>query len=414
MKELLAVSWEMPPLTGPRATQVARTMVALADLGWRSRTVCFDPRSTRYQQDGDVSVEQASEGRATLIPVRSPEEWLGVRVLWRLVPPLKHFPDEKRVWIPGALRAARRALATTPVDALVTFAQPWSDHLIGLCVKREQGLPWVAHFSDPWVDSPYQRQGSTIARRAAAWERAIIQEADRVVFVNTYTRDRVMAKYPGAWHSKCAVVPQGHDGAVQSGAASARLGAPLRIVYTGRFYDGLRTPDAFLRALATVHHEQSLANRISVTFVGAAMDSYSVLADRLGVSQLVTFTGRVSPRAALQEAASANVLLVIDSAATDGPSLFLPSKLIDYLPLRRPIIGVTPAQGPTGDLLRELQYPVIRPGDEAGLAALLRTLGANPAHLVLSPRHDSVASRYHIAKTTAQFAAVLDDACAGR
>ena len=48
-----------------------------------------------------------------------------------------------------------RALA----QATVSFAQPWTNHLVGMRLHRDSGLPWVAHFSDPWIDSPYQ-QGS--------------------------------------------------------------------------------------------------------------------------------------------------------------------------------------------------------------------------------------------------------------
>src|SRR5688572_31056651 len=49
-------------------------------------------------------------------------------------------PDEKRVWLPAALRAARQDIAATPVDLIVSFAQPWTDHLIGLQLARETGL----------------------------------------------------------------------------------------------------------------------------------------------------------------------------------------------------------------------------------------------------------------------------------
>ncbi len=137
MKRLLAISWEMPPLSGPRAVQVTRTLTALGSLGWRSRVVCFGPRSGRYHQDYRVPVEETSSGMTTRLPVPSPEEWLFFRALWRVCPPLKHHPDEKRVWLPGALAEARRSLAEEPADAIVSFAQPWTDHSPGCgCTAR--------------------------------------------------------------------------------------------------------------------------------------------------------------------------------------------------------------------------------------------------------------------------------------
>lgn len=415
-KRLLAISWEMPPLSGPRAVQVTRTLVALGEFGWRSRTVCFSPRSDRYQQDHRASVEQLSGGLASLIPVRSPEEWFFFRALWRAVPALKQLPDEKRVWMPGALRAARAGHAALPASLIVSFAPPWTDHLIGLRLKRETGLPWVAHFSDPWVDSPYFTASRWHRRRAEVWERQVIAEATRVVFVNTYARDRVMAKYPNEWLAKTAVVPQGFEAPFRPRPAeSGATARALRIVYTGRFYPGIRTPETFLDALAAVNKRVPLRGRLDVQFIGAGMSAYAQRASALGLGHSVSFSGRVAPQHATDRAAAADVLLIIDAPSDNGPSLFLPSKLVDYLPLRKPILGITPLEGPTADLLRELGYPIVDPRDVAGIAQLIQELiehkGRRPGP---SQGHEAVSRPYAIRETTRAFAAVLDQALEAR
>ena len=416
LKRLLAISWEMPPLSGPRAVQVTRTLAALPEHGWRSRVICFGPRSDRYHQDHRVSIETLSGGQASLVPVPSPEEWLIFRALWRLAPPIKHFPDEKRVWMPAALRAARQEIAATPVDLIVSFAQPWTDHLIGLQLARDTGLPWVAHFSDPWVDSPYFQRRGAVRRRAEAWERDVIATARRIIFVNVHARDRVMAKYPESWKARSVVIPQTFEPA--AGAPThppIAADRPMRIVYTGRFYTGIRTPEALLRAIAQLHDESSLLGRIVVEFVGADMTAYARQASRLGLDGLVTFSGRKPPTEARARAATADVLLVVD-AATPGESLFLPSKLIDYLPLRRPILGLTPSVGPSGDLIRELGYRVVPPDDDAAIADALRQLLKSyvAGRLVASLQHDSVAERFSVARTTRRFADVLEQALEAR
>jgi glycosyltransferase involved in cell wall biosynthesis len=413
VKQLLAICWEMPPLSGPRAVQVTRTLAALPEHGWSSRVICFGPTSNRYNQDHHVSLEQLSGGQASLIRVASPEEWLFFRSLWRVAPPLKRFPDEKRVWMPAALRAARREVAAARPDAIVSFAQPWSDHLIALQLRREFGLPWVAHFSDPWVDSPYFPHHGLVRQRAEAWERDVISQATRVIFVNSHTRDRVMAKYPPSWKTKSDVIPQTFEGELAPGRPSGS--GPMRIVYTGRFYDGIRTPEALLTAVAQLNGQSPLTGKIEIEFVGGDMASYARQASRLGLDAVVRFAGRVSPAQARERAASADVLLVIDAPGPDG-SLFLPSKLVDYLPLRRPILGLTPAIGPSAEVIRELSYALVEPDDVRGIAAALAALlkSHDAGRLVPSLQHDSVAARFTIAKTTRTFARVLDQAVAAR
>lgn len=409
MKNLLAISWEMPPLSGPRAVQVTRTLVSLATFGWNSRVICFDAASDRYQQDHRVSVETLSGGAVTRLPVRSPEEWLVFRALWRVCPLLKHLPDEKRVWLPSAVAEGRRALREQPADLIVSFAQPWSDHLIGLRLHRETGLPWVAHFSDPWVDSPYHPPSDWLRGRAAAMEAAVVSAATQLVFVNSYTRDRVMAKYPDAWRSRAQVIPQGWE-PTQQPVRERRAGGPLHVVYTGRFYNHIRTPDALLAVLANLNRRQPLTGVLDVEFVGAGMRAYEVQARALGLDACVRFSGRLSPSQARERAASADVLLTIDAPASDGPSLFLPSKLVDYLPLGKPILAVTPAAGPSADLVRRLGYVPIAPDDERGLTEALEAMIAahREQRLTVAPNHAAVAAEYAISETTRAFAGALD------
>lgn len=409
MKQLLAISWEMPPLSGPRAVQVTRTLKALVPLGWRSRVVCFGPRSNRYNQDYRVSPETMTGGAVTRIAVPSPEEWIFFRALWRIWPAIKQLPDEKRVWVGRAVAAARRTLSDSPADLIISFAAPWSDHLVALRLHAENHVPWVAHFSDPWVDSAYAKGASWPRRRSVAMERDVIAHASRVVFVNQQTADRVMSKYPREWRLKARVVPQGYE--LDDIPAPVTLAGPLRMVYTGRFYDGVRTPDALLRAIAAIQQRSPLQAKLAVDIVGGAMEPYARRAAELGIDRIVRFVGRRSPADALAAASTADVLLSID-APSDGPSMYLPSKLVDYLPLRKPILALTPDDGASADLVRRLGYPVVGPSDIAGIAAeieRLMTLKSRGA-LAPSPAHDEVSRDYDIRATTRALHDVMEEA----
>jgi hypothetical protein len=62
----------------------------------------------------------------------------------------------------------------------------------------------------------------------------------------------------------------------------------------------------------------------------------------------------------LRYISSADVLLLID-APSDGPSVFLPSKLIDYLGSGNPVLGITPETGTSADLIRRVNGIVVDP-----------------------------------------------------
>lgn len=404
VRRLLAVSWDMPPMSGPRAVHVSRTMKHLVPLGWESDVVCFGPRSARYFPDADLARRLAPGEGVRLVRVHSPEEWLAFRALWRVCPPVKGLPDEKSVWIRPAVRAARRLAAVTSFDVIATFAQPWSDHLIGRRLRRALGLPWVAHFSDPWAVSPAPFVTALQRRVWSRMEAAVVREADALVFVNQQTADRTMRQYATGFERKVHIVPHGYDADMLPPRPNRPSGGPLRLVHTGRFYPRWRTPESLLRAAAGV---RSRGPVLELIFVGTPDDHAVRLTAELGLSDIVKFVGRLSWAESMQLAMTADVLLVIDAPAEEN--VFLPSKLIDYLPVRVPILGLTPAAGATADVLRALGYSIVPPDDSSAIARAVDALvdAKRSGQLGVSPNHASVSARYDIRRTTAAFADVL-------
>ncbi len=410
MKALLAISWEMPPMYGPRATQVSRVLSGLAALGWSPTVVCMDPRPGGPHFFAGSTAQNPG---IKFVRVRSRQESFAVRAIWRVAPKLRDYPDPARVWIRPATRASLEAANAESPAALISFAQPWSDHLVGLRVHRATRLPWVAHFSDPWADSPY-----ATPRQRSIWGRMeadVIRAASAVVFVTEQTADLVMKKYPEVWRRKVAIVPHGFvPHAAESPSPQSLNGTrPMKLVYTGRFYRGLRTPLALFEAIATLNRRSPLAGQIEVSLTGPDVGDYARDAVRLGLGRLLKFHGRVSAPMAGEAAAGADALLVID-APTDSASVFLPSKLVDYLAFRKPILGLTPARGATADLLNRLHFPVVPPDDVPAIAAAVEGLLTRfrEGTLSVDDSFDLVAAHYEIGNTSRMLSDVLARACA--
>jgi hypothetical protein len=249
-------------------------------------------------------------------------------------------------------------------------------------------------------------------------EEQVVRQATALVFVTEEARDLVMAKYPQNCRRKAFVVPHGFDPRVQDNGGRthdvrgrAGIDRPIRLVHTGRFYTGQRTPVALLRALADLNKGEPLHGTLEILLVGPHVQEFARDAEALGVTSLVTFRGRVVPAEAADLAAEADVLLVID-ASSNGPSVFLPSKLVDYLAFRKPILGITPEQGASARLLQRLGCPIAAPDDPPAIMAALADLiiRARAGALSVSGNFDSVAAEYDIRRTTELLHQVLLDA----
>jgi len=370
-RELLAVSFAYPPAASPRAVQVARL---LKHLKVRTTLVCADFDDKDRIDPTLVSEAEAPLARCLRVPfVRSAPRNLLTRVAYRFdLPLVDKSPDQFGPWKRAVRSAVEKFLGEVDYrpDVLATFGSPMSDHLIGLALKRRLGVPWVAHFSDPWVDNPFLPYDRLTRRINRALEGRVLREADRLIFTSDETVELVASKQ-GRWLSEKARVlehafePELFDPAV------ARGGTTLVVRYVGDFY-GVRSPAPLFEALRRLlDAEPASVAGVRFELVGAKDERQLEEAGLAALpAGLVVSRPPVKYLESLRLMREADGLLVIDAPA--DLSVFLPSKLIDYVGAARPVFGITP-RGTAASLIRRLGGWVADPSDAAGVAETLKS-----------------------------------------
>jgi glycosyltransferase involved in cell wall biosynthesis len=365
---LLAISFYYPPANNPRAVQVARL---LSRLQLTTSLICGDDYAAddRLDRNGNANAEEFLE-KCVRVPFSQPGWKRAVaKVAYQFNIRLwEKTPDRYVDWKPAVLKAIRD-INQDPPDVLVTFGSPMSDHLIGLELKKTHRLPWVTHFSDPWVENEFKGYNSFTKGVNVALERKVVEAADRLIFTSAETVALVMKKYPESLMAKTRVLSHAFDPALfeTSGETNSRI----VIRYVGDLY-GRRTPAPLFRALAKIAaSDPDLLKDVCFEFVGSITDFK--LSD-IGFDELkpglVTFTPTVAYRTSLALMSSADGLLVIDAPAET--SVFLPSKLVDYIGAGRPVLGITPP-GAASSLIKELGGWLANPGDDNDTEKALRS-----------------------------------------
>lgn len=371
LKSLLAISWCMPPFLSPRSIQVSRLLTAIAAKGWQIAVL------TQFHNNGSGKTlsQQVTAGNSEAyrtIRIPGPERHVIYRLWQQLLPSAFHIPDRHKGWILPAVQAGLEYIRHHPVRCLVSFAQPVSSHIVGLHLHRETGIPWIAHFSDPWVDSPYYKPANRRHDRAMRrMEQMIITEANGIIFSTQKTQQLVMRKYSPIYKIWSYVLPHGYDPeAFNIDPAPIKRPEQFDIVHTGRFYKTLRTPEKLLAALHFLKQSGHLPNDLHIHLAGEMPLRYKKMIRHYHLQDTVIYYGELEYHFSQQLAAMADLLLLVD---TTGPAgrVFLPSKLIDYLPHQKPILGLTHPDSPGAELLYKLKCPVVPADDQFAIAAKL-------------------------------------------
>jgi hypothetical protein len=268
-------------------------------------------------------------------------------------------------------KTALRLLEATSYDTMITWSQWHSIHLVGLALKRRfPKLPWIAHFSDPWVDNPFSKYD--IVRRAydRYLERKVFESADILSLTSRETIDLVFVGPRAKYRNATAEFPHVFDPELYPRTSPPHTGK-LMLRSLGAFY-GARSPEPLFQALAILRgREPAVLDNIAVELIGSVPKHFM---ETQALQTLPQDTVHVLPSVDYQSSLglmrSADLLLNIDAPFTHSP--FLPSKLVDYIGAERPIFGITPP-GTASRVIGELGGWVSEPNRPQAIADELIT-----------------------------------------
>ncbi len=407
----LAVSFWYPPKVEPRAIQVSRL---LKHLNVSAILVCASDDDNNGGEDAvGLGDSESFLDRTIRVPAKS-SGWRTFidRVAGRVHAPVwGRTPDTLGSWKRPTLAAVNKVIgAAYRPDVMITFSYPLVDSLIGLELKRQHGFPWLAHFSDPWIDNPFRNDDPLTRAMNSALEKKVITNADRIVFTSEETADLVTKKYDQSIRAKTRVVPHGYEPSLFQHSLSAKRDSIL-IRYVGDLYLN-RTPRPLFAALRELMNtDADLLRNVCFEIVGGI---HRLDLNTMGLSalppELISLRGRVGYFESLRLMSEADGLMVIDAPAEK--SVFLPSKLIEYVGSGRPIIGLTPS-GAAANLIRRLGGWVAAPDDVSDITRAMREFLSHLNEAVEDPAvpwgNTDVRRQYEAGEVASKFESVISE-----
>jgi hypothetical protein len=260
------------------------------------------------------------------------------------------LPDSYTSWIPTAVAAGLREIRRERVDCLFSSGPWWTNHIVGFCLARMTGLPWVAHFRDPWTQGPWLKPTSDWSVRIEkALERLVLRSADTVVCVTDAHASLLRRSHPDLDPGKFVSIPNGYDGTEWASPNGKPDGAQHEggekdrfvITYAGNLY-AKRTPYPLFASLRSlIDSGEAVREHFRIELIGncyAAGDApVPDMAASFGLETQVDLPGFLGRKETLRRVARSNLLLLL---AEDWPYR-IPAKTYEYLRAGRPILALT-------------------------------------------------------------------------
>ena len=263
---------------------------------------------------------------------------------------------------------------------------PGISHIAAYKIKRKHPeVEWYASFSDPFKGSPYKKtelkDRSLIYRIAFRvgsfvlyhdrYEEVAVKNADRLIFICEEQRDFTLKQYENyeELKKKSIIMPLTYipewDIYKNLLDVTNDVHQVKQAVHLGRLY-GLRKIDTFLEALKELREEDvKLHEKIVFHQYSEIQPNDVKKIKEYGLEKVFIIHDKVSYKESTEIMKDADILVLFDTLMS-GQLIqpYLPSKIVEYLLLKKNILGICDPNSPSYRILKEYGYDTIGSGKE--------------------------------------------------
>lgn len=268
------------------------------------------------------------------------------------------IPDARKGWNKFAFEKARQLIAEHNISTFITTSPPHSSQLIGLKLKSELEINWIADLRDPWTDIYYYKQmyHTPMAKRTDfAYEKNVLTHADQVIVVSDAIKKQFLSKSTKLTESKFSVIPNGYDEADFNNQKIEKTNQFI-ITYTGTLAANYNI-EAFLKAVFKLTEETG-ENKVILRFVGVVAENFKNLIENTSLGKITEFVGHVEHSQSIRYLLSSTILFLAIPDVKNNEGI-LTGKLFEYLGAQKPIIGIGPVEGDAAKIITNCKAGVM-------------------------------------------------------
>ncbi|MBK5208998.1 MAG: glycosyltransferase family 4 protein [Flavobacteriaceae bacterium] len=282
------------------------------------------------------------------------------------------IPDARKFWVKPSFKYLNKYLKLNKIDVVVTTGPPHSLHLIGLNLKKELNIKWIADFRDPWTEIDYLQQ-LPLTKKAIEkhrfLEKEVLKNADAVLVVG-----KTMNEKYSKFNSNVVTVTNGFDGEISETAVE--LDSKFTVTHIG-LMNADRNPKILWRVLSEIiAKNKEFANDFELKLIGKADASVIEDISKHQLSSNIQVIDYVTHDKVIEFQKKSQVLLLIVNKVPSAKGI-ITGKIFEYLMAKRPVLGIAPLNGDVAEIIMETNSGVVIDfSDEIGLKKAILKLYA--------------------------------------
>ena len=262
------------------------------------------------------------------------------------------IPDPRKYWLKYAYKASSDLIKEHEISHVITTSPPHSAQLIGLRLRENFNIHWIADLRDLWTGIYYYdllQHSSRSRAKDARLELKVLKEADHITTVSPLFKEEFM-RISSCESSKITVIPNGYDPHDFKDFDYDKI-VDFTITYTGSISSQYNIAP-FMDAMKMFTQNQE---RLKLRFVGSVDPGLKEKFQMKGMQDMVEYTGYVQHQESISYLEDSYALLLIGPLNEDQNEGSIPAKLFEYLAAKRHIIYIGKKDGFVAQILKDCE-----------------------------------------------------------
>ncbi len=302
----------------------------------------FEP----YQLASFFSKNKTKKISSGIIPNQRKQSLIEKMMLW--IRGNIFIPDARVFWVKPSVKFLKKYLFENKIDTIITTGPPHSLHLIGLQLKKELNIIWLADFRDPWTTIGYHKQlklSSWAAKKHKDLEKEVMNSCDQLIVTSPTTK----IEFEAITSKPIEVITNGYD---VENVIKKPLDEKFTLAHIGSFLSA-RNPRILWKALKELTKEnKNFKKQFQLKLIGAVSAEVLQAIKEFKLEKYVNNLGYLSHNEAIKEQRSSQVLLLIEIDSEETKCI-IPGKLFEYMVSERPIIAIGPENTDFAQIIKE-------------------------------------------------------------
>lgn len=368
MKKVLIITYYWPPAGGPGVQRWLKFVKYLPDFD--VQPIVYVPENPTYPIIDQGLVEEVSEKAIILknkiiepyalasvfskkntkrissgiIPNQKKQTFLQKAMLW--VRGNVFIPDARVLWVKPSVKFLKEYIKQHNIDTIITSGPPHSLHLIGLQLKNDLKVNWLADFRDPWTTIGYHsalKLSSYANKKHKVLESKVLNTADTIIVTSKTTK----AEFESLTTKPIEVITNGYD--VEK-VVYAQLDEKFTVAHIGSFLSD-RNPTILWQSLQELIAENDeFAQKFELKLIGKVSQEVLDTIESFGLKSHLNNLGYISHAEAIQHQRKSQVLLLVEIDSDETKSI-IPGKVFEYMVSERPIVAIGPQDSDFAELI---------------------------------------------------------------